>query len=206
MKKTIFLVLICVFASHLNAQFNKGAILFGGGFDFDGTTMMTEDQPDTKTKRYGINVAPDISWAVYQSGLIGFGLDYGFDPYTSNNYKRRVHSLSLDLIHTQFVDLTDNLYLNFQTRISAGLRYEKEETTDIDRELYHMEGMYIRPGLTYFFSEKWTVSCTIGGLYYNHQTEIDPDTSADNIITQRYGLWANLNSFRIYFRYMLNND
>lgn len=234
MKKLLIILFIGILSINLNAQIHKGAILTGGYINFQGTddsvefplysSVYSDYYLKRKTQYAAIN--PQIGFFATESLLLGIGLTYEYSKHDQqNSYSNSYYSGSSStfdrnnviLINpylTKYSRLMDKLYFTTTINFLAGIGKEKSHQTNQD-EYDELEAnifdlrINVTPGFTYFISEKWALSGSIGQFYYMHRREklktghdlSEGLTNVENDCSVVLGF----NRFTIGVQYYLNN-
>ncbi|MEO1054388.1 MAG: hypothetical protein AAFX87_27365, partial [Bacteroidota bacterium] len=215
MRTTLITIFSLVILTNLNAQIQKGAILTGGSFSFNGDRNTEEFSPfgsivNDELKNSFIAIRPQIGFFTNESTLIGIGLAYERSSFeilntsggtTSTDFTRKENAFFINPYFAKYSKLTDQLYFTTFFDFMAGLGTEKlGENDEIENDVFELR-FSVSPGLTYFVSEKWALRAQIGQLFYEwRRVEISPDNGDRVNKDNSYGLNFNLNTFTIGFQ------
>jgi hypothetical protein len=223
MHKVIITICFSIISFASLAQLQKGAILAGGGFTYMGrnasdnfSTQPGAYQNDLKSTF--LSIRPNVGFFLTESTLFGIALNYEYNSIVNqivlngNSRDPGIQKSNIILINpnlTKFIQLSDKFYFTTSVNLLAGLG--KGSLGENNRETNILDlRINVTPGLTYFISNKWAIQGSIGELFYNYKREkiladINQAEGAKNV-DHRYGLSAQVNTFRVGFRYYLNND
>ncbi|MDN5214027.1 hypothetical protein QQ020_18265 [Fulvivirgaceae bacterium BMA12] len=220
----ILSLLTTILFSEANCQIQKGALRTGGRISFntksDHLERKTSDDSflsDFENDFLALN--PQIGVFLTTSFLLGAGIEYEYqyDSFRSsnngslNNLTSEKSSLILFNPYVQkFYALTDNLFFSPTLNLLIGGGTRKSSGSIDNREgrvfAYRIN---VTPELTYFISEKWAVSASIGRIFYNQTNEKrdrdDTYNSDYDNTDSEYGIDFSLNSFSVGFQYYLKN-
>ena len=221
------LLVVCLglilFSIDSSAQVQKGAILTGGGLNFN----MRNDKEEfsvlssivyDKYKTTFMTLNPRIGLFISQSTLLGVGLTYEHTNidirYSSNGAflgpsieKRNV--LFVNPYFTKFNNISDKLYFTTTINGLVGIGKGKfGEDDEIETNIFGFR-VNVSPGIVYFISERLALNGGIGQLFYNYEqetlaTDIGLPAQPKNK-NHNYGLSFSLNTFRIGLQYYLHN-
>lgn len=223
MKKVIITICLSIISFTSIAQLQKGAILAGGGITYMGRNasdnISVQPGPyQNDLKSTFLSIRPSIGFLISESTLFGIALNYEYQSTVNelvlngNSLDPRIQKSSIILINpnlTKFIQLSDKFYFTTSVNLLAGLG--KGSLGENNRETNILDlRINVTPGLTYFISNKWAIQGSIGELFYNYKREkiladinqAEGEKNGDH----RYGLSAQVNTFRVGFRYYLNND
>ncbi|NOU61394.1 hypothetical protein [Marinifilum caeruleilacunae] len=219
MKQILPFLFAFTLCTTLNAQINKGSVITGGEFFFHGSDhsklLSPENNRTIDLESDNLKIAPQFGFFVNESTLIGLGLT--FEHYKYKNFRRSVYYYDNDVILvdegtykekrnlflinpylTKYSKLKDRLY--FTTRLNMAVGFGK----DGESKLYAFRAN-VTPGLTYFVSDKWALTCNVGQLYYNRmRSKFEVDSYSNKTIEEDLGFKVDFNTFTIGFQYVIN--
>ena len=162
---------------------------------------------------------PQIGLFVTESLLLGIGIGYEYHYGKSGGFidgvsdfpsSRKSNSFLFNPYLQKFYKITDNLFFSPSLNmLIGGGNVERKETENTDGDIFEFR-VSISPGLTYFVSEKWAVSTTIGQVFYNRSRE-DVAPASGNIgewefISKELGFDLSFNTFSLGIQYYLRNN
>ena len=209
MKRILLLVFTITLFFNLNAQIQKGSIITGGSIRYSGNDHSQKISPsDGSVNDYNSNflaIAPQIGFFTSESLLVGIGLTFEHDDYKHeyNSYDRSTYEEKRNLFFinpyiTKYSKLKDKFYFTTRVNLMAGIGKEN------DAKLFEFR-VNAKPGLTYFVSDKWALTCNVGQVYYNRKrTKLEEDSFSNKNIDESYGINLDFNTFTIGFQYVLN--
>ncbi|MPQ48889.1 hypothetical protein GCQ56_17970 [Marinifilum sp. N1E240] len=219
MKRILLLLFAFSLMSNLNAQIQKGSIIIGGDLNYNGKDYSQKPSPvgnlTINRESNNLKIAPQISFFASESTLIGLGLTFEHSDY--KNIQRTIYQDGTSVIHseeitskekrnlflinpyvTKYSKLKDKFY--FTTRVNLMVGFGKQD----DSKLTEFR-VNATPGLAYFVSNKWALTCNVGQIYYNRtRSKLDMDNFSNKSINEDYGINVKFNSFTIGFQYVMN--
>jgi len=226
MKKLLLMVIACTFFSTINAQVQKGTIILGGDINFNKNNLSQQYTSHSSTseadkfKTTHISISPQCGMFISEFLEVGLGIAYqqnkskyiegGSSSYDDDNQTVKTNQFLIYPYITKYGKIAEKLYFTSTLKVQFGFGKHDDgrdrSTSESDISVFNINAS---PGLTYFISNKWSLKCTIGQLYYN-RTKYSLDESSDYYdgyenIDENLGLNLDLNTFTIGFQYVLNN-
>lgn len=206
------------------AQIQKGAILTGGAFSFNKRKNETEFTlgNDISLVEFGrkssfIAIRPQIGVFSSASTLLGIGISYEHSASERTVYfngdpmivSEKTNTYFINPYYTKFGQLTDKLYFRTSINFLIGLGSDKGkylEGLETRSDVFEFR-LNVTPGLTYFISEKWALSGSIGQLFYDRRqetltTDLGGSEQPRNVDVN-YGMSFSFNTFSFGFQYLL---
>ena len=222
MKKILLPVFLLLISYTAFSQLTKGALLLEGtgnlsfgksDEEYSGTTI-NENKNNQLWLRPGLGIMLSEKW------MLGSAVDYthqsSVSEFTGGNLTQTTeqtsNSFGLNVFVRRYAQLNDKLYFTATLNAGGGLgklkvveEYEGNdpETTDFDT---YQANLSVVPGLTYFISNKWAITGSIGQLYANFswRNPEDEDEATKNFNSSA-GLNFRLNTFSVGLQYFLRN-
>lgn len=189
MKKLLFTILLACIGSAAIAQTSQGNVVVSGTVGYQNHTQQNEDKTSTYDSRSFI-IAPGIGY-ILKDGLeagISFRLSSSLSEsnsyYLNENGRGELYSMNeskdksfaISPYLKKYFYLTDKIAFTGEAYISfskGDSRYHYEHvnhsSTDSKRSNTGF-GVGLRPGITFFPTEKIGLSTNFGRLGYNHTT------------------------------------
>lgn len=204
------------------SQLTKGALLLEGsgslGFsksdDEYGTSQTSEN------KSFQFSLRPSLGIMLSEKWMLGAGIGYNYRSSFSENDINSIAQTSDRITNTfllttflrRYAHLTDKLYFTATLNASGGLGKSKDVTDyeGIDPETSKYDtyeaGVSVVPGLTYFVTNKWAITGSIGQVYVNFDwRESQNEDEKSKHFATNGGLNFSLNTFSIGVQYFLRN-
>ena len=207
----------------VNAQIQKGTILVEGSLGYNRFSNSNEfvsngNVVEAESISEFLLLRPQIGFFSSESTLLGIGINYEHrtreqqNPSSTNNFDFSSSSniILINPYFTKFTKLTDNFYFTTRINLLAGVgKLESNGSSETESDIFDIR-LNITPGLTYFVSNKWALTGSIGQLFYSRRQETlevdSPDVDELKNVNSNFGLSAGLNTFSIGFQYYLNNS
>jgi hypothetical protein len=157
---------------------------------------------DYETKSF--TISPEMGFFVNESTLLGIGLTYDHRKSKSETpiydggsftLKSKSNIFYINPYLTKYCKLKEKFYFTTRANIMAGFGKEN------DNKVFEIR-LNATPGLSYFVSEKWALTCNVGRIYYSHK-KVDIEDSSEEMKHEDYGINVNFNTFTIGFQYIL---
>lgn len=207
MKYYFFAILINIGLS-IQAQDQKGTVLFGGNFNYNNST--NKNSFSDKEDESNLIINPEIGFYLSKNVVLGFG--GGLQKI--NNYRVLNGSNSRFEANLKFI----NFYLNFQSPIRERLKfnvstnlkrgwgeskYSNQGNSGLKGDIKEIEFKF-QPGLMYFVNNRFAITVAYSSLlYYSGTEEIDRNpTGTKDIFKNKYeevGINLGLNTFKFGF-------
>ncbi len=198
MKKQLLLLIITILPMVLSAQRQKGVKVLEGNVsyylsnseDFDLYSLETD-----KYKSQQFSISPKIGWFISESSVLGVGLGYNFTKYESLS-ESKVNLFSISPYYRNYKKITEKLF--YTTSVELALGYGKESSSQEATIVTY--GFNVRPGLSYFLSDKWTLKANFGSLYYQETTRKiteGVDNMEPKLKDTDFGFNLNMESFSL---------
>lgn len=188
----------------------KGTWLIDGSISFSDNHNRfevegTDDSSDQESFNFAL--APKIGYTIKRNLTAGLGLEYSRTKgsaitTTENSGSSGGSSLSQSFNISPFlrtyIGLNQNLALFVQGELQYGRRWSESTDNNEPSSFTGIQNQYrggIRPGLTYFMSNKLAIETSIGFLGYSRFDTEDSDTSSGS--GSNFGL--SLNSSDLFF-------
>jgi hypothetical protein len=203
------------------AQINKGAVVIGGSLNLNFANTdsnITDIIVSGRQKSINSSIHPATGVFLSENWQVGGGFEYS---HSSNTYyysyysggdlieswqKQKSDLYLINVFVTRYIQIKNGLYFNISCDINAGtgkVNYYAENFEDRTYDRF-VVGINIYPGLTYFLSNRWGITASMGELYAKRQTTNNEDLDQDaKIVTAGFSLKAN--TFSIGVQYYLNN-
>lgn len=183
MKRIIILFCIVAFAQRVQAQTTQGSVVATGSFNYFTSLGEGEEGSSQKTNRF--NISPQIGYMV--SDNLEIGLFANLDKYNYhsetlttadewNFSKHQTTSKAIGSYLRKYVFLTDKLAftgkgeINYSTYTSTYNSFKNTNGRDYDFYSTAIEDSQfeaaVRPGLSFFLSDKISLNTTYGALSY----------------------------------------
>ncbi|MCR9226240.1 MAG: autotransporter outer membrane beta-barrel domain-containing protein [Flavobacteriaceae bacterium] len=186
MKRVLFFALLMGFAT-LQAQnsdedkrtISKGTWNLGGnvGFGFNSS----EDAytfADQERKSSSIAVFPNIGYTMAEDWMVGLRTGYGFSKNQTDRVdsgdiatgsESRSESFTVAPYVRRYFGLTRSLLVNLQGEIGYGHTWTESTSSDTNRSSTKGNQYFVavRPGLSFFVSDKLALEAFIGALNYS---------------------------------------
>ncbi|NOU61393.1 hypothetical protein [Marinifilum caeruleilacunae] len=211
MKHFLLLLFSITILSSLHAQIQKGSVITGGYLNYN--TNDVSQKPNngghtfTDIESNNLTLAPQVGVFVNESTLIGLGLTYEHTKnkssyesmyYNSESYEDKRNLFLINPYLTKYSKLKDKLY--FTTRLNLMVGFGKHEESKLLAFRANAT-----PGLTYFVSDKWALTCNVGQIYYNRmRSKLTTEDFTNKSIDEDYGLRVSFNTFTVGFQYVIN--
>ncbi|NND93370.1 MAG: hypothetical protein HKN45_00780 [Flavobacteriales bacterium] len=202
----------------IQAQIQKGAILFRGNFNFYISEFESEQINSTITSENtgsttNFIASPGAGLFVSTSDLIGAQLVYDFRFWKTESLsemRRSEQVFSLGPYYSRYDKIGESLYLvnTLETGIGIGTTKNKEDgTVSSEGELLEI-GVAVRTGINYFLNDQFAISAGIGVLSYEWKESKSKNSTSnsENINrSSRFGLSTKFNTFSLGIQYFLHN-
>ncbi|WP_266206084.1 outer membrane beta-barrel protein [Pontibacter kalidii] len=189
MKKLILTTLLACIGSAALAQISQGTVVASGSLSYYDHTNTAEDKISSTDNR-SFSIAPGIGYMIKESLEAGISFRFTTSTYASNSAhldesgNREPYSFSESKDNSfaispylkkyfavsEKIAFTGEAYLSFS---KGNSRYKSEileySSTESNRSNTGF-GVGIRPGITFFPTEKIGLSANFGRLGYNHTT------------------------------------
>ncbi|SFG05966.1 outer membrane beta-barrel protein [Pontibacter chinhatensis] len=189
MKKLLFTVLLACIGSAALAQTSRGTVVASGSLSYYDHTDKTEDEISS-TENRSFSIAPGIGYMIIENLEAGISFRFTTSIQTANSAHlnqwgiREPYSLTESkdksfaitpyvkkyFTLSEKIAFTGEAYLSFSKGDSRYeseiLEYSRTESNRSDTGF----GVGIRPGITFFPTEKIGLSANFGRLGYNHTT------------------------------------
>lgn len=201
MKHIIFTLFLTVIFFSVNAQIQKGSIITGGHLNFNSND---NDLVSNDYESKSFTISPEMGFFVSESTLLGLGLTYKHHDSKSEafiysggsfTHKSKSNIFYVNPYLTKYYKLKEKFYFTTRANVMAGFGKEN------DNKVFEIR-LNATPGLSYFVSEKWALTCNVGHIYYSHK-KVDIDDIDEKEKHKDYGINLNFNTFTIGFQYIL---
>jgi hypothetical protein len=188
MKKILLLIILISFSFLAKAQFTKGDKSLGGYVTFDGQNSSDQDgEPSNETRQVGIE--PSFGYFISEKTAVGIFAGYNrYHSHSENAYNGSVwetkdRTASMGLFAQQYFPLTENFLFTItgQIRFSRTWNetvYEEGTYSDEDKLNSYSLGATVRPGFTFFPSQRWAFEASIGSLRYTYSRSLSNDSKS----------------------------
>jgi hypothetical protein len=169
MKKLTLGALAILFIATADAQFNTGDRYLTGYVDAGAGTQKINT---TKTKTYGLTLAPAISKFKTPNKANGFKILLGFQHSKSddafNVSTGDQYSVSAGMFSQRYFTIGKNFYLMLEKGIDAGYTYLRSRSPSApnyksDRHGYGI-GVYLTPGMGYKLTDRLIIGLNFSNL------------------------------------------
>lgn len=162
---TLAFVVTSIAITSTYAQSTQGSVMLGGGISYVSTKFEGADEADNTYE-----ISPSIGYFVNDNIAIGIDLTFG-KSNTSELFGESVELKTFALgPFARFYKSTASE--NFSFFAQTGLRILRSDATfndpdfgDFELELKGTE-IYLSPGFTYFFNERWALDLQLAGIRY----------------------------------------
>ena len=189
MKKLLFTILLACIGSAALAQTSQGNIVVSGTVGYQNHTQQNEDETSTYDSR-SFNIAPGIGYMLKDGLEAGISFRLSSSLSESNSYylnengrgelysmnESKDKSFAISPYLKKYFSLSDKIAFTGEAYISfskGNSRYHYEDVNHSSTESKRNNtgfGVGIRPGITFFPTEKIGLSANFGRLGYNHTT------------------------------------
>ncbi len=156
--------------SNTNSPLRQGRYMIGGTIGFDTTNIDEKKKQDTHNTR----LKPEVGYLLKDNLMLGLGAGY-----EKNNSKE---TYTLDPFIRKYWSPLPKLGIYAQAQTKLGWADGGD----------FVWGASIRPGVSYFLSDKIAIDTTIGGLFYDDDGE-----------SEHYGAGFDFNDINIGFKYFI---
>ena len=193
MKTFLIIIAICV-ASSSFAQIEKGRSYLSGQVDGGGgkTDYDNPDLNDQKQSSFGLNLS--YGYLVADTWAVALSVSGGTNTSTgANQYKSTGRDYGVSPYVRKYFSIAEKFYFH----LDGGVNYSTEKSTyktptsptSVDYNA-KTTSVYIRPGLTYFLSNRFSLNANLGSLNYSHSraTGDSYNNSTKNGFNSYFGL------------------
>lgn len=176
MKKSILTILIIFsFSSLANAQFNKGAVLAGGGLSYSDNTNSVENLTTQTSNSGSINLS--LGKATKENTVIGVNLLYSANKQGNDVTIGNGSYYGIGLFYRKYKSLGKDFYLFGEA--GAGYNYSDLKATDTTNHLKLIQSsftipLYVTPGIAYRVSKILFMEISLNQVlsfqYYNTES------------------------------------
>ena len=184
--KSLLLLSIILLCLESNAQIMKGTSVISG--DLYAQYRTNEDNAGT-SKYLDFSITPSIGYFLAQNFSLNVALSASYTNYTTPSALGDSKNNSLGYNFTPYIKfyktVTDKFYLNLQVFFLYGLRDEKYTPPggSESKTSYTDMGMGIRPGFSYFVTDKIAFTSSLGTIGYSLTNDNTNDKKAGQFIT-----------------------
>ena len=222
MKKLLFTILLACIGSAALAQTSRGTVVATGTLSYYDNINTTEDKISSTENRF-FSIAPGIGYMIKES--LEAGISFSFttstnvsnsahlnqwgnrEPYSFTESKDKSFAIS-PYVKKYFtlsekIAFTGEAYLSFS---KGNNRYKSEilEYSSTESKRSNMGfGVGIRPGITFFPTEKIGLSANFGRLGYNRSTYKDKEYDFKSKSSD-FGLYLDSSTLSFGFGYYIS--
>lgn len=220
MKRTILIIAVTLISCSVQAQLQKGAILMGGSMSYNGINNTQEFSAGYSSgsdyKYTFVALKPKIGFFLSESFLLGVGATFEHlsteqEIFLNNPIiiEETSNVAFINPYFTKYIQLTDKFYFNTTANLLVGLgKQQYGDNSDREADIFEFR-INLTPGLTYFISNRWALTCDVGNIFYNRRQEklVTTVNSSDDLknVDSNYGISLDFNAFSLGFQYYLNN-
>jgi opacity protein-like surface antigen len=218
LRSLLFSLLLVVSAQSSFSQIQQGSILLGGQFAFqvseseDGFVDLNNQIFLDDTKSTNFTIAPQIGFAVSEKVFIGGAISLNsvntkgvnFNGFGNNEIEISQRSFAISPFIRNYFSISDKFFIYLQGDASIALGRQKTKYTGRDEsepEKVTALSIGVRPGLSFFVSNKVALEAEFGFLGYSQQKfkqELDfggGNTRTAESTDKNYGLTLNTATF-----------
>ena len=218
MKTKLTLLLLLLFASVVNAQFNSGQKMVGGqlGFGYYSNDQASNGKFKSTSISSTISLAKFVSPSLFNEWGVNYSYSYSHYPSNANNIDEKIynHSFSSYFSRTKLNSLGKNFFLGFTGTGAAQFQFGKNNyiTGDYDKINSYQVSINGGMGLYYKLNRRFLLNCGLSNLLslsFNHgETNSYSGSSSINQTTSGINLSTGLSGFSFYnlnigFRYLI---
>lgn len=143
----------------------------------------TEYDAEYSRKIFGLNLRPNVGYAIGENLMLGTGLRYSYNETrtvdSSNDREQSGSGVGIFPFISKYFNLNNRFAFNLTGEL--GYEYGWGENYTLDNGYESTSNSFeasIRPGITYFVSQNIALNAQLGGIFYNytsreHDGELD---------------------------------
>lgn len=194
MKKVLLVLMMVGSYAVTQAQTTAGSMMIGGGFSLSSNTTETTGD-DLKSSSFSL--VPTFGYFLKDNVAIGVDLGLYTDTYTNDDKETSIGFAPYARFYKFLVE--DKLAIYGQGGIGfASGKYDPDGGNESNSGSF---GVYVRPGFSYFFNQKWALDFQLAGISY---TSYDPDKDADDDKEKSFVFGASSFNPSLGFRYFIS--
>lgn len=174
MKNVFLLAFFCLlFIPNLYSQTSKGSQFIGGGLSF--SNIIYKYEGDYKNVETEYNVSPAYGYFINDNLAFGLAVGYNYNKHKYTDYEDNetttstYNTLKLSPFFGYYNKLNDKTWLLVHLNFAYGFGNQKNEGVSNKYNITYL-GAGISPGISYFFTNRIGLECTIGLLSYSNSS------------------------------------